>query len=111
MTIGKCGASQSSAVVIVNRQPPIVNLLLLCDSDFELRGDVAVQLDWYGRRAERLERFGELDLPAIDLETVRRQRLGEIRRRHRAVELLGVADAPRDRQLELRDAGGQRLGG
>src|SRR5262249_44359473 len=104
--------NRQSAIInpIVTRQSAIANrLFLLGDGHLELRGDVAMQLDLDRRRAERLERFGQLDLPTIDVQAVRRQRVRQVRRRDRAVQLFGLSDAPRDVDLELADTRRHRL--
>ena len=44
----------------------------------ELRGHVTVQLDWDGELSERLQRLGEMDPLAIDLEALLRERFGDI---------------------------------
>src|SRR5262249_56378408 len=56
------------------------------DFDAELGGHLPVDSHGHRRRAERLERFGEGDLPLVHVESLVLQRLRDVLRGHRAVE-------------------------
>src|SRR5450759_381014 len=62
-----------------------------------------MDLDGDGGLAERLERLGHLDLPLVDVEALRLQRLRDVRRGHRPVQRVVVADAAADHDLDLAD--------
>ena len=60
--------------------------------------------------AELLDRLVQLQLAAVDLEALGGQRLGDVRRRDRAEQRLGLADLARDHDLDAGHAVGERLG-
>ena len=51
----------------------------------------------------------QLDLAAIDVETLGRQRLGDVGVGHRAEQRVGLADPPRDLDLDAGEPIGDRL--
>lgn len=62
---------------------------LLCnrffvDHNFQVRSHVLMQLDGDDEFADRLERFVQLDLPAIDVEALLLERLGNVASRDRS---------------------------
>src|SRR5688572_19084880 len=61
--------------------------------------------------ANRLDRVGEIDLRTGDGEAVGAQRLGDVARGHRAVELAGLAGLPDDDDRLAVEAGGNAGGG
>src|SRR5262249_50864017 len=96
---------------ILNRESQIPNpkslaLLLSDDSDLDVRCDLAMQLDRDVGLADLLDRLGELELAPLDLEALGGERLGDVGRRHRSVERLGLAHLAGDDDLD----GGQPLG-
>src|SRR5580765_1927185 len=103
---------RSLFVASARHSSPVARRLsvLLDDGDLQLRGHVAVQLDRDRRLAERLQRLGQVDLAAIDVEPLHRQRLRDVGGDDRTIELFGIADAAGNRQLGLRDPLRQRLG-
>ena len=63
-----------------------------------------------GVQAQRLDRPVEHDLAAVDGEAARRDELGDVARRHRAVELAGVAGLADGEEGLAVELGGDRLG-
>ncbi len=59
--------------------------------------------------ADRLQRLFERDLPPVDREALRLQLLRDIARRHRAEQMLVLADLPLEHQLNLVQLGRQRF--
>src|SRR3954467_8439218 len=66
------------------------------DAHLQIDRDLAVQLHRHVVLANPFDRFGELQLAPIELEAFRRERVRDVRARHRAIECLGFADAARD---------------
>jgi hypothetical protein len=69
-----------------------------------------MELEWDGVLADRLDRFGQDQLAAIDLEALPLEEVGDVGRRHRAVQLVGVTDAPDDHDVDGVQARGDSLG-
>src|SRR5829696_8093463 len=53
------------------------------DADFDLRGDVAMNLHRHGHLAKCFDRFGKRNLALVDLEALRRKSGSDVCRRHR----------------------------
>src|SRR5262249_5744213 len=66
---------------------------LFGDGSLQWYGDLAVQLQRDGVLADRLDRLRQNQLPPIDLEALALEEVGNIDRRHRSVQLLGLTDA------------------
>ena len=64
------------------------------------------EADLHRVRTERAERLGD-DAAAIDDEALLGERLLDVAGRDRAVELVALADRPRDRELEVLELAGQ----
>ena len=73
------------------------------DLDAHLSHDVAVNLHRYRELTERLDRFGQRDLPLFDLESLRLEGVRDVGGGHRSVQRVVLADPPRDLDLGLRD--------
>src|SRR4051794_22038777 len=67
-------------------------LPLRLDQDGDLGRQPAIHLDRDLVRAERLQRLLEIDLVAVDLDPAASERVGDVLRRDRAVELAALAD-------------------
>src|SRR5579864_1738663 len=89
-----------------NYQGCVAGLLgrFFLDHDLDVRGDVLVQFHRDIEFSHRLERLMQLNLAAIDVETLLLESLGDVSRRDRSEQLIVLARAAleRDRQsLEL----------
>src|SRR5215472_5476004 len=65
----------------------------LLDDNLEMRGDVFVQFQGHSEFAEGLERLVQLDLAAVDFESLLAERLGDVTGRDRAKKLVMLAAA------------------
>src|SRR5688572_8689329 len=72
--------------------------------DRQRHGDLAMQLERHRVRTNRLDRLWQNQLPPIDLEALGLEEVGDIAGSHRAIELLGVADAAGDQALDRAEA-------
>src|SRR5690349_14951586 len=61
------------------------------DLHLQRHRDLAVQLQRHVVLADRLDRFRQNQLPAIDVESLALQELGDVGSRNRSVQLLGIA--------------------
>src|SRR5262249_8676638 len=74
--------------------------------DLQMRHDLTVQLDRNLEIAKLFDRFRKLQLAALDVEPLLRQRGRDVGARYRSVQRVGLADFSRDDDLEI----GQPLG-
>src|SRR6476469_10060409 len=82
------------------------SLALGLDDDRDLGGHALEDADRDLVRAERLERLLEVDLVLVDRDAATPERVGDVLRGERAVELAALADLHAHRQRRARDAGG-----
>src|SRR5438094_70321 len=80
------------------------------DAHLDVRRDIGVQSDRNVEVAEPFDRLRQVQLAAIDLEPLGRQRFGDVGRRDRAVQRVGLADLLGDRDIERAQALDHRLG-
>src|SRR5512133_1274393 len=84
---------------------------LLDDPDANLGLHVGVQLDRHAVDAERLDRLVQIDQPALDVEALRGELLGDVRRRDGAEQLALFTHASGEGELHflelLRELGGR----
>src|SRR5262245_1783427 len=85
-------------------------LALRLDDDRDFGGHAREDLDRDLVGAEGLERLLEIDLVAIDVDATAGQRVTDVLRRERAVELAALADRAAQRAGRARDAGPGALG-
>src|SRR5262245_28626486 len=90
----------------------IARSLALFGNDLDLHLRDHFPMDLHGNRelAQRLDGLVQLNLALLDLVTLRRERLRDVGARHRPVERVVLAHAPRDLHFRLRDALTERLG-
>src|SRR6185295_19175218 len=104
-----CGSVRSDASVSA------MNLLrggsFSHDVDLDGGRDFAVELERDLERAELLDRLGQLQFPAIDLDAPRFERRRDVGRRDRAEQHVVFADLPGDGDFESAHPGSQSLGG
>src|SRR5207302_1265918 len=67
------------------------------------------QLHWNVELAKLFDRFGQHELPAIDVEPLLRERLGDVGGGDRSVQHVGLADLARDRDLDAANTLGHHL--
>src|ERR1019366_2363002 len=84
---------------------PLRNKLFCCCrffiyDDLQVRGHILVQLDGDDELADGLERFVQLDLPAIDVETLLLKRFGNVASRHRSKQVIAFAGLAQELHLE-----------
>src|SRR4051794_16575394 len=79
-------------------------LALRLDDDRDLGRHPREDLDRDLVGPERLERLVELDLVSVDVDAAARQRVGDVLRRDRAVELAALTDLDAHREGRARDA-------
>src|SRR2546428_1180571 len=92
---------------------PFAFLLLSAFSDdahLDMRRAIGVQSDRNVEVAKPFDRLRQVQLTAIDLEPLGRQRFGDVGRRDRAVQRVGLADLLGDRDIERAQAFDHRLG-
>src|SRR5450432_2526352 len=82
---------------------PKALFLFLDDPDLDGRVDAAAQLDLDLGEPERLDGLREVDLLGVDLDALLAERVGDVARRDRPVELVLLADRARDRDAHLRE--------
>src|SRR4029077_9633313 len=80
------------------------------DDDPDLGAHPAEDLDRDLVGAQRLERLLEVDLVPVDLDPAPGQRVGDVLRRDRAVQLADLADLDAHREGRAPDPGGRDLG-
>ena len=71
------------------------------DPHFQVDCDVAVQLHGNFVFAQPLDRVGEIELAAIELEALRGERVGDVLAGDRSVERLGLAHLAADLELDV----------
>ena len=86
------GIGEKGGAPIIDRGASKKKSILNCvffsanDAYLDLCGDLAMDLDRHGHLTKCFQWFRERDLSSVDLETFRRQRRGDVGRRHRSVE-------------------------
>src|SRR6266542_4864635 len=78
-----------------------VRRFFLDDQHLDRCGHVAMQADRHGELAQVLQRFGELQLAAVDLEALAAERVDDVAGRDGAVERVLLADAAGGDDLDL----------
>ncbi len=73
------------------------------DRQRQVGDDVRMEIDPHGVVADGLDAAGEIDLPAVDLDALGRQRLHDLGGRHRAVEGAGFHRAPLQHEAQPAD--------